>query len=77
MKMSKVKDYSGETIGYRMGDWYLMKVPTWGNQHEWAINRTGDHFYYKCEDPEGVYFVRTFKEGKQVLMELNEEENFY
>lgn len=70
--MIKLKDSYGETVGYKLGGWYLMKVYTWGNSYEWALNKTGDSFYYKCEEHTGVDFFRTFKEGKAELIRRQE-----
>ena len=76
MKTIKVKDSWGETIGYKIGKYYLMKIPTWGNAYEWAINTTGRNHYFACELGEAIdsgelKFVQSFKQGKAIAEALH------
>lgn len=76
MKIEKLYDYDGQIDGYKLGDYYLMKLYTWGNHYEWIINKTGENHYYTCEfdkklDNGEVILCDNFKQGKQKLIELN------
>ena len=76
IKAEKVKDSWGETIGYKIGRYYLMKIPTWGNNYEWAINTTGRNHYFQCELREAIdsgelKFVVSYKIGRAAAEALN------
>ena len=76
-KFTKIRDdEDGEVRGYRLGDWYLMKIYTWDNTYSWVINKTGRRVYQDCEfwklvDEGEVETVGSCKEGKERLIELN------
>lgn len=75
IKFEKVKDGWGETRGYRLGEYYLMKVYGWNNSYSWIINKTGDYHYSNYEfsmllaDGE-VQLVKSCREGKTKLRNL-------
>lgn len=74
MKIKKIEDYCGE-IGYKLGNYFLIKHYTWGNSFDWIISKENKH-YMSCEiqketDLGNVIFVDSCKEGKERLLELN------
>lgn len=76
-RVIKLYDEDGIIAGYKLGDYYLMKHYTFGNNYVWIINRTGDNFYLNCEicdliENGKIILCENFKDGKQKLLKLNE-----
>ena len=72
-------DETRELNAYKLGDWYLVKKPTWNNRYEWILNKDGCQSYFSHElDKEiesgNVILVESCKAGKQKLIELYEKE---
>lgn len=77
VKFTVIRDYDNEVRGYKLGKWYLVKYYHWLNYYSWIINDTGQNHYYSFENPvemPNTYLVKSCKEGKQKLIELNESE---
>lgn len=75
-KIEKIESYCGET-GYKLGNYFLIKHYTWGNNYDWIISKEDKHFM-SCEiqkevDLGNIIFVNSCKDGKNKLLELNSE----
>lgn len=76
--MEKIRDTEGDVLGYKLGEFYLMKHYTWANNYEWIVNKTGQSHYFSCEFDNAMregelILVDNFNDGKKMLIELNEE----
>lgn len=79
MKIEKIKGYFDDVKGYKLGNYYLMKVYTLGNYCNWIVcskeyldditfTFKRDELYNKNL----IECVNSCKDGKQRLIELNE-----
>lgn len=78
-KFEKIYDYDGELRGYKLDDWYLMKIYTWNNVYSWVINKDGRRHYSQVDFSNAlatgeIDTVASCKEGKQRLIALNKVE---
>lgn len=76
-------DFDGEVSGYKLGNWYLMKIYGWGDIVNWYIFDEPKNHLYECEKSKMGYvgdgneqgWVRSCKEGKQILIDRYLAEN--
>lgn len=79
VKFEVLRDEDG-VRGYRLGDWYLMKVWGWYNSYSWVLNKTGDAHYFYCEfsdllETGEIELVGSCKEGKAKLIKKFQNDN--
>lgn len=72
----KIYDCDGDVRAYKLGEWYLVKKYTWGNEYCWIINKTGRSYtfnseYFEAYDKGEIEPVLNCKQGKARLKELN------
>ena len=78
VKFEVIKDYDGEIQAYKLGDWYLCKIYTWGNTCNWYIfdHKVISLFSYEqsaldyAEDSaDGQGYVKNYQDGRRILIE--------
>lgn len=72
VKFEVIRDYADDIRGYKLGDWYLLKHYTWGNQYSWFISKEcimhmASYEWGKYYDTGRVEYVLSCREGKQIL----------
>lgn len=75
MQIVKMRDDEGNITGYNLGDYYLLKMYSWGNDYEWVLSQEEEYPIYHHERQKKIengdlVFVDSFKEGMQKLIEL-------
>lgn len=81
-KFETLRDEDG-VYGYKLGNWYLMKIYSWGNSYTWYIfdePRISLYEYEKSKmgpvgDDREQGWVHNLKEGKQILIDRYLAEN--
>lgn len=81
-KFETLRDEDG-VYGYKLGNWYLMKIYSWGNSYTWYIfdePRISLYEYEKSKmgsvgDGHEQGWVHNLKEGKQILIDRYLAEN--
>lgn len=81
VRMEKLYDICGEekdVRGYKLGNYYLMKIYGWANYYDWAITTKDFNTVFVSEEEQLIKngtlrFVDNFKQGKKELIRLYEE----
>lgn len=81
-KFETLRDEDG-VYGYKLGNWYLMKIYSWGNSYTWYIfDKPTIHLYDYEKSKMGPVgdgheqgYVHNLKEGKQILIDRYLAEN--
>ena len=76
-KFEVIRDDDG-IIAYRLGNWYLCKIYSWGNTYTWYIFDHQEIALYEYEksklgyagdSADGQGWVHNLKDGKKILMD--------
>ena len=80
-KFETLRDDDG-VYGYKLGNWYLMKIYYWGNNYTWYVLSTPEIYLSTYEKSQMHHvsgdndqgYVSNLKEGKQILLDRYQKE---
>lgn len=69
VKFEVIKDWLGDVLGYKLGNYLLFKKYYYKNQYSWYISKETD--YFKAMNDSNKQYVSSCKKGKELLISLS------